>query len=50
LEDLRSHIGDLAGFKHPRAVVVIEAMPTNASGKVDKVALRARVGAEPSPP
>jgi acyl-CoA synthetase (AMP-forming)/AMP-acid ligase II len=49
LEDLRSHIADLAGFKHPRAVIVIEALPTNASGKVDKVALRARVGAESSP-
>jgi acyl-CoA synthetase (AMP-forming)/AMP-acid ligase II len=41
LEDLRAHAAHLAGFKHPRAVLVIDALPTNASGKVDKVALRA---------
>jgi acyl-CoA synthetase (AMP-forming)/AMP-acid ligase II len=41
LHELRSHVAHLAGFKHPRAVMVIETLPTNASGKVDKVALRA---------
>ena len=35
--------GHLAGFKHPRRVVAVEALPTNASGKVDKVAVRSLV-------
>lgn len=33
--------GRLAGFKRPRRVVVVEALPLNASGKVDKPAVRA---------
>jgi len=45
VEDLRGSCGDLAGFKHPRRVVAVESLPTNASGKVDKVALR-RIVAE----
>ena len=49
LDDLRAHVAGLAGFKHPRAVVLVEALPINASGKVDKVALRSQVlGAAPS--
>lgn len=44
LEEVRSHCEGLAGFKHPRDVVVVEELPTNASGKVDKVALRSLVG------
>jgi acyl-CoA synthetase (AMP-forming)/AMP-acid ligase II len=39
-ESLRESCAHLAGFKHPRRVVAVEALPTNASGKVDKVALR----------
>jgi acyl-CoA synthetase (AMP-forming)/AMP-acid ligase II len=37
--------GRLAGFKRPRRVVVTTELPLNASGKVDKVALR-RLAAE----
>ena len=44
--ECRSH---LAGFKHPRRVITVELLPTNASGKVDKVALRAIVaGTDPA--
>lgn len=32
--------GRLAGFKRPRRVVVVEQLPLNASGKVDKVQVR----------
>jgi acyl-CoA synthetase (AMP-forming)/AMP-acid ligase II len=32
--------GRIAGFKRPRRVVVVEELPLNASGKVDKVAVR----------
>lgn len=35
--------GRLAGFKRPRQVVVVDELPLNASGKVDKVRLRAQV-------
>jgi acyl-CoA synthetase (AMP-forming)/AMP-acid ligase II len=40
LSSLRAACSGLAGFKHPRAVVEVDDLPTNASGKVDKVALR----------
>jgi acyl-coenzyme A synthetase/AMP-(fatty) acid ligase len=30
----------LAGFKTPRRVEIVEALPVNTTGKVDKVALR----------
>lgn len=44
--DLRSWSeGRLAGFKRPRRVVSVDALPTNASGKVDKRAVRALVAA-----
>ena len=32
----------MANFKVPRRIVLVEALPLNASGKVDKLALRAR--------
>jgi acyl-CoA synthetase (AMP-forming)/AMP-acid ligase II len=32
----------MANFKVPRRVVVVDAMPANATGKVLKVELRAR--------
>ena len=35
----------LANFKVPRRVEVVDALPTNASGKVLKRELRARFGA-----
>jgi acyl-CoA synthetase (AMP-forming)/AMP-acid ligase II len=35
----------LAGYKVPRAVVLVEALPRNATGKVDKTSLRAAVHA-----
>ena len=33
--------GRLAGFKRPRKVIVVEQLPLNASGKVDKAIVRA---------
>jgi acyl-CoA synthetase (AMP-forming)/AMP-acid ligase II len=39
--------GRLAGFKRPRRVVVVQELPVNASGKVDKVQLRAVLADEP---
>ena len=35
--------GRLAGFKRPRVVILVEALPVNASGKVVKAELRALV-------
>ncbi len=35
--------GRMAGFKRPRRIVAIDELPLNASGKVDKVRLRALV-------
>lgn len=40
VDELREACSHLAGFKHPRRVILAELLPTNASGKVDKVALR----------
>ncbi len=42
--DLLAHLdGRLARFKHPRTVEVVDALPRNPTGKLDKGALRARV-------
>ena len=42
LEDLRAFLHDrLASYKHPRAVVLLDRLPRNASGKVVKPQLRA---------
>ncbi|NJQ02594.1 AMP-binding protein [Streptomyces zingiberis] len=41
--DLRDFVaGDLARFKHPRAVRLVEALPRNVMGKVQKAELRER--------
>ncbi|WP_374700623.1 hypothetical protein [Rhodococcus sp. BS-15] len=41
LDELLVWLGDhLARFKHPKELVVVDALPRNASGKVVKVALR----------
>ncbi len=41
--DLLAHLdGRLARFKHPRAIEVVDALPRNPTGKLDKGALRAR--------
>jgi acyl-CoA synthetase (AMP-forming)/AMP-acid ligase II len=39
-ELLASIAGDLARFKHPRAVRIVEALPRNVMGKVQKAELR----------
>ena len=47
LEDLVAHTrGVLGGFKQPRRLVLVDALPVNASGKVLKRALRAQVVAD----
>jgi len=39
--ELVAHVRDrLAGFKQPRHVVFVEALPVNAAGKVEKAELR----------
>lgn len=40
--------GRIAGFKRPRRIVTIDVLPVNASGKVDKVALRSKFASDPS--
>ncbi len=41
LEELRGFLADrLAAYKHPRALVVVDALPRNAAGKVLKPRLR----------
>ncbi|MGF7123219.1 long-chain-fatty-acid--CoA ligase [Rhodococcus sp. BE178] len=45
IEALRASAGsDLAGYKLPRALEIVDTLPRNASGKVDKNALRVRFG------
>lgn len=41
--------GRMAGFKRPRTVVTLAELPTNASGKVDKRAIRDVVAAAATP-
>ncbi len=38
---------NMSSHKVPRRVVVVDALPVNANGKVDKIELRARVGLAP---
>ena len=43
LAELRAHVGaELASYKRPDGLTVVDALPTNAMYKVDKRALRAR--------
>ncbi len=37
----------LAGFKVPEALVLVDVLPETATGKIDKLAVRAAVGAAP---
>lgn len=46
IEELSSFLNDrLARYKHPKDIVVVEALPRNASGKVVKGELREKVRA-----
>ena len=42
LEALRRHCADLARYKHPRRLELVDRLPRNVTGKVSKEALRAR--------
>jgi acyl-CoA synthetase (AMP-forming)/AMP-acid ligase II len=43
LAELRAHVGaELASYKRPDGLTIVDALPTNAMYKVDKRALRAR--------
>lgn len=43
-DELRRHVAaHLAGYKKPRRVWLVSALPVNANGKIDKPALRARL-------
>jgi long-chain acyl-CoA synthetase len=45
--DLAEHCRSaLAGYKCPRQISIVDALPRNAMGKVDKVALRRAAWAE----
>jgi acyl-coenzyme A synthetase/AMP-(fatty) acid ligase len=38
----------MSNYKVPRQVIVVDALPVNANGKIDKLALRARAAEETS--
>ena len=45
LQDLRTFARTrLAGFKVPEALVLVDALPETATGKIDKKAVRSSVG------
>ncbi|MGA9871566.1 MAG: fatty-acid--CoA ligase FadD5 [Rhodococcus sp. (in: high G+C Gram-positive bacteria)] len=49
LDELTLWLGDhLARYKHPKELVVVDALPRNASGKVVKVALRRTYSSAPA--
>lgn len=49
LEEIRSFCGDkLARYKHPRHLVLVDALPRNVTGKVSKEILREQYGASTS--
>jgi fatty-acyl-CoA synthase len=46
---VRAHLdGQVARYKLPKDVVVVEALPRTASGKIVKAELRERFGAPPA--
>jgi acyl-CoA synthetase (AMP-forming)/AMP-acid ligase II len=48
LEELRAHVGaEMASYKRPDGLTIVDALPTNAMYKVDKRALRARLSDTP---
>ncbi|MCB0996744.1 MAG: AMP-binding protein [Acidimicrobiales bacterium] len=48
VDDLRSHVADtLAAFKHPRRVVLVDELPRNALGKIQKHRLH-QLGTDPT--
>ena len=48
LDELARHVAErLAGFKKPRRLLVVDLLPRNAVGKLDRAALRARLAAAP---
>jgi acyl-coenzyme A synthetase/AMP-(fatty) acid ligase len=50
-DDLRTHtLEELAQYKVPRQWYFVEALPRNATGKVVKDKLRARLEEAPAPP
>ncbi|WP_221767440.1 AMP-binding protein [Nocardioides sp. LS1] len=50
INDVRAHAAArIARYKIPRQLVVVESVPRNASGKLDKLALRGVVGKHDSP-
>ncbi|SNS53118.1 fatty-acid--CoA ligase FadD5 [Rhodococcoides kyotonense] len=49
LDELSTWLGDhLARYKHPKELVIVDALPRNASGKVVKVALRTTYSPTPA--
>ena len=44
-ESLRAQCRDILGFKTPKRFLIEASLPKNANGKVDKIALRARLNA-----
>jgi len=47
LAELRTHVGaELASYKRPDGLTVVDALPTNAMYKVDKRALRVQWNAQ----
>ncbi|MET8430582.1 AMP-binding protein [Nocardia sp. NPDC004860] len=50
LEDLQQHAADkLARYKLPRRLAIVKTVPRNASGKLDKIAIRRLIGEDPLP-
>ena len=48
LDGLARHVAErLAGFKKPRRLLVVDVLPRNAVGKLNRAALRARLAAAP---
>ncbi|ASR03309.1 long-chain-fatty-acid--CoA ligase [Gordonia rubripertincta] len=47
LAELKPHLNEnLARFKHPKDLVIVDELPRNAGGKVTKPVLRQRFGSK----